>query len=164
MVIVPEEGIETAERVFAAFLSAGKTLATAESCTGGLLAATLTTLPGVSDVYLGGVIVYSDSAKQRLLGVSPELIAAKGAVCKEVAAQLATSVRERLSADVGVGITGIAGPSGGSEEKPVGLVYAGFTDGNIHLVREYHFEGKRERIQQFTVDAVLAELFEFVEV
>ncbi|OPX23296.1 MAG: hypothetical protein B1H03_02110 [Planctomycetales bacterium 4484_113] len=147
-----------AEKAYAAFLNAGKTLATAESCTGGLLSSALTKLPGVSDIYLGGVVAYSNLAKERLLGVSPDTIKEKGAVSEEVAAQLATGVREKLSADVGVGITGIAGPSGGTDEKPVGLVYAGFTDGKQHIVREYRFEGTREEIRQATVDAVLTEL------
>lgn len=163
MVIVPKQGMNLAEQAYAAFLNAGKTLATAESCTGGLLSAALTKLPGVSDIYLGGVIAYSNLAKERLVGVSPETIEQKGAVCEEVAAQLATGVRERLSADVGVGITGIAGPSGGTDEKPVGLVYAGFTDGQEHIVREYHFDGTRQEIQQATVEAVLSELAEFVK-
>jgi len=152
-----------AEKAYAAFLNAGKTLATAESCTGGLLSAALTKLPGVSDIYLGGVVAYSNLAKQRLLGVSPQTIAEKGAVSAEVAAQLATGVREKLGADVAVAITGIAGPSGGTEEKPVGLVYAGFTDGERNLVREYRFGGTREEIQQATVDAALTELAELVQ-
>jgi nicotinamide-nucleotide amidase len=97
--------------------------ATAESCTGGLLAARLTERPGSSAYVNGGLTVYSDAAKTALAGVDPELIKSRGAVSSEVAEALARGARERLSADLGIGITGIAGPGGGSDEKPVGLVW-----------------------------------------
>jgi nicotinamide-nucleotide amidase len=99
------------------------TIGTAESCTGGLLAARLTDQPGSSAYVLGGLVVYSNAAKEQLAGVPDELISRVGAVSAEVAEALATGARARLSADIGVGITGVAGPSGGSAEKPVGLVY-----------------------------------------
>jgi nicotinamide-nucleotide amidase len=98
-------------------------IATAESCTGGLLAGRLTDRPGASAYVKGGLVVYGDAAKTALAGVDAELIKARGAVSSEVAAALARGARERLAADVGVGVTGIAGPDGGSEEKPVGLVW-----------------------------------------
>jgi nicotinamide-nucleotide amidase len=101
----------------------GVSLASAESCTGGLVAALVTALPGSSEAFLGGVVAYSDDVKQAALGVSAEVLAEKGAVSPEVAVALAAGVRERLGADVGVGVTGVAGPGGGSEDKPVGLVY-----------------------------------------
>jgi nicotinamide-nucleotide amidase len=104
-------------------LLAGRTIATAESCTGGLLAARLTERPGASAYVKGGLVVYSDAAKVSQAGVDPELIEQHGAVSSEVAQALAAGGRERLQTDVGVGITGIAGPGGGSEEKPVGLVW-----------------------------------------
>jgi nicotinamide-nucleotide amidase len=102
--------------------SRGLTIATAESCTGGLLAGRLTDLAGSSEYVLGGLVVYSNEAKTALAGVAPELIASVGAVSTEVAEALADGARERLSASVGVGITGIAGPGGGTAAKPVGLV------------------------------------------
>jgi nicotinamide-nucleotide amidase len=100
-----------------------RTIATAESCTGGLLAARLTNPPGASEYVLGGIVAYSNDAKVAQAGVEPEAIERHGAVSREVAEQLAAGARTRLGADVGVGITGIAGPSGGSDEKPVGLVW-----------------------------------------
>ncbi len=104
-----------------------RTIATAESCTGGLLVARLTELPGSSDYFLGGLVVYSDEAKVSLAGVPRELIETHGAVSGEVARALADGARQRLGADVGVGITGVAGPGGGTEEKPVGLVWLSVT-------------------------------------
>jgi nicotinamide-nucleotide amidase len=102
---------------------AGVTLATAESCTGGLVAALLTAIPGSSAAFLGSVVSYADSVKEDGLGVPGELLAAHGAVSAEVAGAMAHGARERLGADVAVAVTGIAGPDGGSAEKPVGLVY-----------------------------------------
>jgi nicotinamide-nucleotide amidase len=102
----------------------GLTLATAESCTGGMVAARLTAIPGSSEVFLGSVVAYADAVKNAGLGVSDGLIATHGAVSAEVAAAMAEGARERLGADVAVAVTGVAGPGGGSETKPVGLVFA----------------------------------------
>jgi nicotinamide-nucleotide amidase len=102
---------------------AGLTLATAESCTGGLLAQRITDVPGSSEVFLGGVVAYSNEAKTSLVGVPQEMIRSHGAVSREVAEALAAGVRARFGADIGVGITGIAGPGGGTPDKPVGLVW-----------------------------------------
>jgi nicotinamide-nucleotide amidase len=123
--IVGEGTDDVPEAVFAQLTRTRATLATAESCTGGLVAHLLTRIAGVSAHYLGGVVSYANEAKVELLGVDPELIAAHGAVSAEVAAAMAAGVRDRLKADLGLSITGIAGPSGGSPEKPVGLVYLG---------------------------------------
>ena len=101
----------------------GLTLGTAESCTGGMVAARLTSIPGSSEVFRGSVIAYADDVKEQELGVPAQLIAAHGAVSAEVAAAMAEGVRERLRVDVGVGVTGVAGPGGGTEAKPVGLVF-----------------------------------------
>jgi nicotinamide-nucleotide amidase len=111
------------ELVLAACRKRGLTLVAAESCTGGLVAARLTSVPGSSDVFLGGVVAYADEVKRAELGVRKELIARHGAVSAEVAGAMAAGARRRLDADVAVAVTGIAGPGGGTPEKPVGLVY-----------------------------------------
>jgi nicotinamide-nucleotide amidase len=111
----------TVDEQVAALLQA-RTIATAESCTGGLLAARLTDAPGASAYVLGGVVAYSNAAKVSQLGVEPALIERHGAVSTEVAAAMADGARERFGADVGVGITGVAGPDGGTDDKPVGYV------------------------------------------
>ena len=123
--IVGEESDDVPEAVFAQFVRTGSTLATAESCTGGLIAHLLTRIAGVSAYYLGGVVSYANDAKVALLGVDPALLEAHGAVSAEVAAAMAVGVRNRLKADIGLSVTGIAGPTGGSLEKPVGLVHLG---------------------------------------
>jgi nicotinamide-nucleotide amidase len=129
----------------------GHTIATAESCTGGLLAARLTDRPGSSAYVKGGFVVYSDEAKVAEVGVEPDLINQHGAVSQEVAEALAEGARSRLGTDVGVGITGIAGPGGGSEEKPVGLVWltvAGPGDGEgASLTRSVNLPGGRADIR-----------------
>jgi nicotinamide-nucleotide amidase len=116
-----EAGIE--ELVLEACRERGWTLATAESCTGGMVAARLTSVPGSSDVFVGGIVSYSNEVKVAELGVPEEVLRAHGAVSAETAAAMARGARERLGADVAVAVTGVAGPGGGTEEKPVGLVY-----------------------------------------
>lgn len=114
------------EEVVVALLKEKKlTIATAESCTGGYISKRLTDIPGASEVFLGGLVTYSNESKINLLGVNAETIEKCGAVSRETAYEMASKVAEKMGADIGVGITGIAGPGGGSEEKPVGLVYAG---------------------------------------
>ncbi len=115
--------------VLDALADAGRTLAVAESCTGGALAARLTSVPGASRAFLGGVVAYSNDAKRDLLGVDPASIEAEGAVSEAVALQLAAGARARLGADVGVATTGIAGPTGGTPDKPVGTVWLAYDDG-----------------------------------
>jgi len=118
-----EDGSTVDSQVLALLVAAGETIAVAESCTGGLLSGRLTELPGSSAAMAGGLVVYSNSAKVDLAGVDRSLILSVGAVSLEVAQALADRARAALDADVGVGVTGIAGPGGGSEEKPVGLVW-----------------------------------------
>ncbi|WP_258360077.1 competence/damage-inducible protein A [Moorella sulfitireducens (nom. illeg.)] len=123
------------------------TLAVAESCTGGLLAHRVTNVPGSSDYFLGGMVTYSNEAKIKLLGVAEEILAAHGAVSPEVAAAMARGVRRAFAADIGVGITGIAGPGGSTPAKPVGLVYIGLDiQGKVEVQREL-FVGERENIK-----------------
>lgn len=127
--------------------SRGLTIATAESCTAGLLAGRLTNLPGSSDYVLGGLVTYSNAVKGDLAGVSAELIERVGAVSAEVAAALAAGARARLDADVGVGITGIAGPDGGTPDKPVGLVYLCASDGTRHRAQRVVIPGDRNEVR-----------------
>jgi nicotinamide-nucleotide amidase len=122
--LVYGEGDETLEAVVGRLLAEkAKTIAVAESCTGGLIAEKLTDIPGSSEYFLGGVVAYANSAKQDLLGVPESFLADHGAVSEPVARAMAYGVRERFGADIGVATTGISGPGGGSEGKPVGLVY-----------------------------------------
>jgi len=124
-----------------------KTVAVAESCTGGLLAERLTRVSGSSGYFLGGVVCYTNEMKTRWAGVPPELIAANGAVSRPVAQAMAEGVRARAGASIGMGITGIAGPTGGSHEKPVGLVFIALADERGTQVREFRFPGTRDRVR-----------------
>ncbi len=123
--IVGEGSDDVAEALVAQLARTRSTLATAESCTGGLIASLITSVAGVSPYYPGGVISYANEVKSELLGVDPRLIEAHGAVSPEVAEAMAAGVRRRLGTDLGLSVTGVAGPSGGSPQKPVGLVYLG---------------------------------------
>lgn len=131
------------------------TLAVAESCTGGLVAQRITSVPGSSRSFLGGAVVYSNELKTMFAGVPPELIEEHGAVSEEVAKALAVGIRERTGASIGVGITGIAGPSGGTETKPVGLVYIAVSDPQRTDVLERTFRGPRQRIRDWTAHQAL---------
>lgn len=133
----------------------GKTVACAESCTGGGLGARLTSIPGSSAAFLGGVISYSNDAKVRLLGVDPALLAQHGAVSAPVAEAMARGARERLGADLAVSITGVAGPDGGTPEKPVGLVYLGVATADRVYARENHFIGIREDVRRRSTQVAL---------
>jgi nicotinamide-nucleotide amidase len=125
----------------------GLTLATAESCTGGMVASRLTGVPGASEVLLGGVVAYANEVKEGELGVPAALLAEHGAVSPEVAAAMAQGARERLGADVAVAVTGIAGPDGGTPEKPVGLVYLHVEGPDGGRGREFSFPGDRASIR-----------------
>ena len=130
------------------------TLAVAESCTGGMLGERITSIPGSSDVFLGGVIAYHNEVKRSLLGVRSEAIERSGAVSEEVVLQMASGVRERLGADVGVAVTGIAGPGGGTPEKPVGLVWIA-VHASEAKARRFHVGGDRAEIRQRAAQAAL---------
>jgi competence/damage-inducible protein CinA-like protein len=125
--ILGEGAVDMPQSVLAELVRSKATLATAESCTGGLIAHMITELPGVSPFYPGGVVSYSNEAKSELLGVPQSLIEAHGAVSPEVAAAMAEGVRKRFGAEIGLSTTGVAGPAGGTPEKPVGLVYLGLS-------------------------------------
>jgi nicotinamide-nucleotide amidase len=144
-----ERGVE--EHVLELCRERGVTIATAESCTGGLVAARLTSVPGSSDVVLGGVVAYSNDVKEGELGVPAPLVAEYGAVSAEVAAAMARGARDRLGAGVAVSVTGVAGPGGGTEEKPVGLVYVHAEGPDGGLGREFNFPGDRAGIRARSV-------------
>ena len=130
-------------------------LAVAESCTGGMVAERLTSVPGSSRFFLGGAVVYSNDLKTLFADIPPLMLEAHGAVSKEVAIALAENIREICNADIGVGVTGIAGPTGGTEEKPVGLVWVAVSDGTKHETVQRRFPGDRERIRRWASQQAL---------
>ncbi|MGH7247402.1 MAG: CinA family nicotinamide mononucleotide deamidase-related protein, partial [Pseudomonadota bacterium] len=132
-----------------------RTVATAESCTGGLLGERLTRVPGSSSFFLGGAICYSNNMKTKLAGVPAALIETHGAVSKPVAQAMAEGIRARAGASYGIGVTGVAGPGGGTPEKPVGLVFIAVADEHSTQVREFRFPGDRERIRLWATQASL---------
>ena len=140
----------------------GKTLATAESCTGGMIAERITSVPGASAVFLGGVVSYANEVKRDLLGVPQEVLDRVGAVSAECAQAMASGVRSRLRADVAVSVTGIAGPDGGTPQKPVGLVYLGVATTAGARSERCLFGGDREAVRRQAVDRALALLLEAV--
>ena len=134
---------------------AGKTLATAESCTGGMIGEMLTAVPGSSTIYKGGIISYWSEIKQSLLGVDGEVLRNFGAVSAPVAKAMALGARRTLSADVAVSVTGLAGPGGDEFGNPVGTVFIGYDDGQQIIVRECHFSGDRETVRKQAAEAAL---------
>jgi nicotinamide-nucleotide amidase len=147
---------ETIEQIVSYLLQMrGMTLATAESCTGGMLAERITSLSGSSRYFLGGAVVYSNELKTQFANVPKALIDQHGAVSREVAAAMAEGIRKRCLASYGVGITGVAGPSGGTEQKPVGLVYIALAGEEGTQVVERNFPGDRQRVRQFSTEQAL---------
>lgn len=139
---------ETLEEVVGMYLvMKQKTLATAESCTGGLLGERITRVAGSSEYYLGGTVCYTNKLKTQFAGVSPKLLETYGAVSRPVAQALAEGIRQKTGASIGIGITGIAGPGGGTQEKPVGMVFIAVADERGTEVREFRFPGDRERVR-----------------
>ncbi len=149
-------GEALAARLVALCRARGVTLATAESCTGGMIAAAITAIPGSSAVLDRGFVTYSNAAKTEMLGVPAELIAAVGAVSQAVAARMAGGARERAGVAIAVSVTGIAGPDGGSAEKPVGTVWFGLAgrDGEV-ITRHQVFAGDRAAIRAAATDYAL---------
>jgi nicotinamide-nucleotide amidase len=133
----------------------GLTLATAESCTGGLVAARLTSVAGSSDVFVGGVVAYANDVKAASLGVPPDVLREHGAVSAETAAAMAQGARVRLGADLAVAVTGIAGPGGGTSEKPVGLVHLHVAGPNGERGAEFTLPGDRETVRARAAVAAL---------
>lgn len=133
----------------------GKTLVTAESCTGGGIGAALTAIPGSSAVYKGGIISYTNWVKHNLLHVPQELLDTLGAVSAPVAEAMAEGAREALAADIAVSVTGLAGPGGDEYGNPVGTVFIGYSDANVTLSRKFLFEGSREDVRQGAIREAL---------
>jgi nicotinamide-nucleotide amidase len=151
-----DDGSHVDEQVAALLLGQGLTVAVGESCTGGLLLGRLTDRPGASAFLRGGIVAYSNDVKAQLAGVPVELIEAHGAVSEEVAVALADGARERVGADIGIGVTGVAGPDGGTPEKPVGLVWIALTaaDGR-RIVRRADQRGTRADVRERTTTAAM---------
>jgi len=155
--------LEIEEEVGRLLAGRGLTLAVAESCTGGLMGHRITSVSGSSAYFLGGIIAYSDEVKTRELGVVPEVLGREGAVSESIAEQMAAGIRDRFRADIGLGITGIAGPGGGSAEKPVGLVFIGLADSGGRRVCRFNFCGDRMSIKKSSCQAALEMLRKYLK-
>jgi len=138
-------------------------IAAAESCTGGLFAHTLTSVPGSSKYFVGGVVAYSNRIKETILGVQTRTLLNYGAVSFQTAEEMALGIREKFDASIGLSTTGIAGPSGGTPEKPVGLVWLGISTSQRTQTFECHFEGDREQVQTSSVRKLLWLLLDYLE-
>ncbi len=150
--------MKAAEHLVELLRAQGLTCATAESCTGGGVGAAITAVPGSSEVFLGGVISYANAVKADVLGVKPETLATVGAVSSETAAQMADGARRLLKADLAVSVTGVAGPGGGTPEKPVGLVWFGLSAPQGTRTERALFVGDRAAVREFAVTHALGML------
>lgn len=139
----------------------GKTLATAESLTGGAIGAALTAVPGSSAVYKGGIVSYTDEIKSRILGVSHMILQTYGAVSEPIAGEMVTGVRRLMDSDVAVSVTGLAGPGGDEFGNAVGTVFIGYEDSVHHVVKQYHFDGQRDAVREQTVEAALELILQY---
>lgn len=153
------ENMTLEERVVACMREKKLSLAVAESCTGGMLSARIIDVPGVSDVYKAGFVTYANEAKQKLIGVKEETLNRFGAVSEQTAGEMAAGTLSAAKADVSVAITGIAGPGGGTKEKPVGLVYIACAYAGNVTVEECHFVGSRSEIRRASVEHALSMLY-----
>jgi nicotinamide-nucleotide amidase len=162
--MLPPDILARAPRVLEAFRARGWTLTTAESCTGGLIAAALTSVAGSSDVVERGFVTYSNEAKTEMLGVPAALIAAHGAVSEEVAAAMAAGALAHSDADLAISVTGVAGPGGGTAEKPVGLVWFGCaTRGGPAATVSHIFPGDRAAVRAASVGVAFDLVLERIE-
>ncbi|MGC9444100.1 MAG: CinA family protein [Candidatus Methanospirareceae archaeon] len=151
-----------AEEIGLALGSSGRTLATAESCTGGLVGDLITNVSGSSEYYKGGVVAYANDVKESVLQVTRAILAEKGAVSAECAVAMANGVRTLLKADIGISTTGIAGPTGGTPEKPVGLVYIALATKDYVAHETHSFHRDREGNKREAADAVLHLLLKYL--
>lgn len=147
--------VDLAARLQARCTALGLTVATAESCTGGLVAHALTEVPGSSAYVRGGIVAYANEVKVAQLGVPAEVLAAHGAVSAQTAVAMAEGVVARLGTDLGVAVTGVAGPDGGTDEKPVGLVYVAVAGLGAPTVRRYHWLGDRSGNKRASAEAAI---------
>jgi PncC family amidohydrolase len=157
------ELLALAERLQGVCLGRRLTVAVAESCTGGLVAATITDVPGASGYFLGGVVSYADEAKSGLLDVPPEMLRSHGAVSAQVARAMAIGARRRLGSSLAASVTGVAGPDGGTPDKPVGLTYVGLADAEGADVHRHVWSGDRAANRAASAAAVLQWLVERAE-
>lgn len=158
-----EDKVTLTEAVAQLLLKNKLTLSTAESCTGGMLAEYLTTVSGSSEFYLGSIVSYANSVKAQLLGVPQSLLEKHGAVSREVGSAMAQRIRVLTGSDLGIGITGIAGPGGGTPEKPVGLVYIALATPDTTICNKYHFIGDREIIRRRSVFRAYYLIWEYLK-
>jgi PncC family amidohydrolase len=141
----------------------GLRLALAESCTGGLIGHRITNVPGSSEYFAGGIVAYSYEAKVKTLGVSWNILNSVGAVSSETVLAMARGAKEMMDADVAISISGIAGPGGGTDEKPVGTVWVGLVAADGNWSQEFHFESDREQNKAFSADAALQMLLVYLQ-
>jgi PncC family amidohydrolase len=141
----------------------GLRLALAESCTGGLIGHRITNVPGSSEYFAGGIVAYSYEAKVKTLGVSWNILNSVGAVSSETVLAMARGAKEMMDADVAISISGIAGPGGGTDEKPVGTVWVGLVAADGNWSQELHFEGDREQNKASSADAALQMLLDYLQ-
>ncbi len=154
---------EKIEKILKKLTEQGSTLATAESCTGGMLATKLTDIKNASQVFLGGVVTYSNQLKTNLLGVNIETLIEFGAISPQCAIEMCQGVLLNLASDYAISITGIAGPTGATKDKPVGLVYIGIATPEIVKAYEFHFYGNRNEIRSQSVAKAIELLLESFE-
>jgi len=154
---------DVAQRLGELLVSRGLTCSVAESCTGGMIGAAITAVAGASVWFSGGVIAYSNRIKERILGVSPEVLLTYGAVSAETVSAMAEGVAACIGTDCAVSVSGIAGPSGGSADKPVGLVYIGVSCRGKTATFRHLFDGDRETVRHDAVDAALGHLIDMVQ-
>ncbi len=140
----------------------GRTIATAESCTGGMIGAAITAVPGASKVYKGGIISYTNEVKERCLGVDPGVLEQYGAVSGQVAGAMASGARRVLGSDVAVSVTGLAGPGGDGRGEPVGTVFIGYADRHQTLAKKFRFYGDRDDIRQQAARTALEMVLEMI--
>ncbi len=148
--------------VGALLLKEGLTISCAESCTGGLLMSRLTDIPGSSAYVMGSVVSYTNEIKERIVGVRSETLAAHGAVSEETAREMAEGIRRVIKTDIGVAITGIAGPGGGTATKPVGLVFIAVSGDRGTIVKRCHFQGSRIENKGESADTALRMILDYV--
>lgn len=158
----PARITELARHIVSRLAASGRTLSVAESCTGGLIGGAVTAIPGSSSAFRGGVIAYANEIKQRVLGVPNDILAAHGAVSAETVRAMADGAAKVTGSDYAVSVSGIAGPEGGTPQKPVGLVFIGLRTPGKTEAFEYRFEGDRESVRLQAAEAALSRVAEAV--